>query len=43
MAAQTVAERLITRYHMSLQVREPQQAIGDFMSWPHRVSLLSES
>ena len=38
-----VAECLITRYHMSLQVSEPQQAIGDLMSWPHMVSLLSES
>jgi hypothetical protein len=42
-AAQTVAECLTMRYHMSLQVSEPQQAIGDLMPWPHMVSLLSES
>jgi hypothetical protein len=40
-AAQTVAERLITRYYLSLQVGEPQEAIGDLVSWPHMVSLLS--
>jgi hypothetical protein len=40
-AAQTEAECLITRYHMSLQVSESQQAIGDLVSWPHMASLLS--